>query len=319
MAALARTTQRLVQRASVAPVRRVAPYTLEFFGADHSGTTNDDCVEGPVKGFQHALAGIGVPGTKSAWWHRNMGLLKDKQITLELVGDKDSPVRALFKEKLGRDPTDEDAAAAYKLFLESGPELLDGPDEDGGRCTDLLPHTLAAQEVIKGRGLKIGGTTGFPKVLSDHLLRRGKEQGWAPDVWVAGDELPGSLGVRPSPHMNWLNLQRAGVAFPWLGVFADDTEAGCRAAVNAGCWVIGVYDSSTHNGAENAAAWRRTPEKDKVAAQRGTIKRLEKAGAHVIVPNLGFVEQALARIDALTRDGVLPTAAEEALVLDPEG
>lgn len=59
--------------------------------------------------------------------------------------------------------------------------------------------TIAA---LRAKGLKIGSCSGYPRPVMEKLVPAAAAQGYAPDHWVATDDL--AAGGRPGP---WMALQ----------------------------------------------------------------------------------------------------------------
>ena len=57
------------------------------------------------------------------------------------------------------------------------------------KYTDLLPETAEGTQRLQKKGIKIGVSTGFIRVMVDVLLEAAIKQGFTPDATVAGDEV----------------------------------------------------------------------------------------------------------------------------------
>lgn len=308
-----------LHRLSALKLEANAPsYSLKCFVADHSGTLNDRFVIGPALGFIRAFDAIGVPTTTSDW-RRNMGYAKPTQIALE-VADPADPIRELerypelgasnvrksFIEVKGREPTAEDVKQVTELFFEKqNPALLE-KDETGHRCVDILPSAKAAIDLVQARGLKTGGTTGFPRVNCDLLQQHLVEQGITLDTFVAPDDLPGDMGVRDKPHSMYENMRRLSIPYARNVVKVDDTPAGIGEARNAGTWTVGLLDACNHLYVDTIAQWNAMSEELKVAKHRSALSALVKARPHFIVHSLADIEPVLDAINFLGFHGIEP-------------
>lgn len=77
----------------------------------------------------------------------------------------------------------------------------------------------------------------------DVLLKAAKEQGYHPDVTVAGDEVD---VPRPWPAMVFKNMEKLKVMPVQAVVKVDDTVGGIGEGLNAGCWTVGLYETSNY-------------------------------------------------------------------------
>ena len=68
---------------------------------------------------------------------------------------------------------------------------------------DLIPGTLEAVADFRGRGLKIGSTTGYLREMMELLLKEATDRGYTPDTTVCASDVPEG---RPEP---WMCLQNA--------------------------------------------------------------------------------------------------------------
>lgn len=75
------------------------------------------------------------------------------------------------------------------------------------------------------------------------LLKAAKQQGYNPDVTVAGDdvEMP-----RPWPQMVFKNMEKLKVMASQAVVKVDDTIGGIGEGLNAGCWTVALYETSNY-------------------------------------------------------------------------
>lgn len=73
--------------------------------------------------------------------------------------------------------------------------------------------------------------------MVEKLKAAAAKQGYAPDCYVAADEVP---QARPHPYMVWLNAIRLDVNPIESIVKVDDTADGVREGTSAGCWSVGL-------------------------------------------------------------------------------
>ena len=167
---------------------------------DCSGTTMDRYVDAPAIVFVQVFAEAGVDITMQEA-RAPMGLRKDLHIAklLEIPS-----VRDKWAAKKGRLPVAADVDALFERFVPAQLEIL-----RNGAYSTLLPGTAEVARELQARDVKIGITTGFTRAMLDILLAGGRDQGFAPDVSVAGDEVE---SPRPKPFMVLKNLERMGVS-----------------------------------------------------------------------------------------------------------
>ena len=170
--------------------------------------------------------------------------------------------------------------------------------------TDLLPGVADVVNRLQARGLKMGCTTGFTRVMVDVLEEEAKKQGYVPDASVAGDEVV--HGARPAPHMVYRNLDLLGIHQIQSVVKVDDTVSGIGEAQNAGCWGVGVARYSNYmdvDSPEEGAAMSDAEIAHRVAKSRDI---LAKAGAHYVIDTLCDIEPVIADINARLARGERP-------------
>jgi phosphonoacetaldehyde hydrolase len=232
---------------------------------DWAGTVVDYGCQAPVVVLDRIFAAAGVPleGTES---RHAMGLLKKDQIR-EIC--RLPRVASAWQAKFGAPP---DEAAIERLFADFVPTQL-ACIEEYSNVIEGVPAIVAS---LRGKGARIGGTTGYTRPMLDLVIPKAQAQGYAPDFAITPTETAG-LG-RPLPWMIFEVMRRLDVYPPAAVVKVGDTPSDMQEARNAGVWAIGVVASSNE-----AAAFG--PE---VARQR-----LEQAGAHRVIDTLAELEQAM--------------------------
>ena len=155
---------------------------------DWSGTTVDAYVIAPAVVFVEVFMNQGVEISMNEA-RGPMGLRKDlhiEQLTL------DPTIRERWKAVHGKDPDQSDVHRMFADFVPAQVAILP-------KYTDLLPGTAEVTQRLQEKGIKIGVTTGFTRVMVDVLLDAAVKQGFVPDATVAGDEVEN--GARPKPFM----------------------------------------------------------------------------------------------------------------------
>jgi len=244
---------------------------------DWSGTTLDAYVIAPAVAFVEVFKKWGVPISMEEA-RKPMGLRKDIHIKA-LLDDPDIRKRWEFVHHYS--PTQEDVDSLFEDFIPYQKKCLSD-------YTELLPETKEVVDCLqKTYGLKIGSTTGFSRDMVDIIMCKAKEQGYVPDVSVAGDDLLGENGVRPKPFMIYENLKQMGIHPIQSVVKVDDTIAGIGESVAAGCWGVGIAAYSNYMGIdtieqfENMSIDERT---DRLHASR--LKLTKDSNAHYVIDTL---------------------------------
>ena len=143
----------------------------------------------------------------------------------------------------------------------------------------LVPGTAEAVANLRGRGMKIGSTTGYTRSIMNHVVPVAKQQGYDPDCLVCSDDLPYG---RPSPMGIYKCCLDLGVADARSLIKVDDTEPGIAEGVAAGCLTVGVALSGNYVG--------KTPEELALASDQDldnwrnvAATRLKDAGANYVI------------------------------------
>ncbi|STW47482.1 phosphonoacetaldehyde hydrolase [Klebsiella pneumoniae] len=122
------------------------------------------------------------------------------------------------------------------------------------RCKSLrlsiFPHRLPAVvdtiAALRAKGLKIGSCSGYPRPVMEKLVPAAAAQGYAPDHWVATDDL--AAGGRPGPWMALQNVITLGIDDVAHCVKVDDAAPGISEGLHAGMWSVGLAVSGNEFG-----------------------------------------------------------------------
>lgn len=200
---------------------------------DWAGTMVDFGSRAPVEAFRTLFAEFGTEITE-AEARGPMGLNKIDHIRALLAMPRVGAAWA-------RDNGAADEAAVERLFA----RFRELDREVVARFTDLIPGAARIVEALRGRGMKIGSSTGYNRDVMDAVLEAAARQGYRPDNLVCADDLP--LG-RPSPMMMYkcfLDLQ----VWPASAVVkVDDTVPGILEGRAAGSWTVGLALSGNAAG-----------------------------------------------------------------------
>ena len=219
---------------------------------DWAGTMVDFGSRAPVEAFRTLFREFGTEIEEDEA-RGPMGLNKIDHIRALLAMPR---VGAAWAEANGRAPDEAAVEAMFARFRELDREVV-------ARFTELIPGAAEAAAALRGRGLKIGSTTGYNRDVMDAVLEAAERQGYRPDNLVCADDLP--IG-RPTPMMMYrcfLDLQ----VWPASAVVkVDDTVPGLEEGRTAGCWTVGLALSG--NAAGIGVADLADPEAPHVCAAR---------------------------------------------------
>ncbi len=260
---------------------------------DWSGTTADAYVIAPAIVFAEVFRNQGVEVSMNEA-RGPMGLRKDlhiEQLTLDPI------IRERWKTVHGKYPDQNDVDRMFADFVPAQVACLP-------KYTDLLPETAEVTQRLQKKGIKIGVSTGFTRVMVDVLLEAAIKQGFTPDATVAGDEVIN--GARPNPFMVYRNLDLLD-AWPIESVVkVDDTVGGVGEGLNAGCWAVGVSRYSNYmliNSREEEAALSEEEIQRRVETTR---QKLQEAGAHYVIESIADIEPVIADINTRLARGEKP-------------
>jgi phosphonoacetaldehyde hydrolase len=148
---------------------------------------------------------------------------------------------------------------------------------------------------LRGRGLKIGSTTGYTRSIMERVLPLAAAQGYAPDNCVCADDLPEG---RPGPLQMYQTFVDLAVYPPSAVLKVDDTEPGIAEGVAAGCVTVGVALSGNHVGLTPAELGA-LPEVEVAALRDRAGAALRAAGADHVIDTVADLP---ALIDQLEQD-----------------
>ena len=165
-----------------------------------------------------------------------------------------------------------------------------------------MPGTLDALKDFRGRGLKIGSTTGYTGEMMALLVNEAKKRGYEPDATVCATDVPAG---RPEP---WMCLQNAMCLqiFPMEAIVkVGDTLPDIEEGLNAGMWTVGLAKTGNELGL-NEAEVAKLPA-DTLAAKLAVARqRMRQTGAHYVVDSISDVSPILDEINARLARGERP-------------
>jgi phosphonoacetaldehyde hydrolase len=251
---------------------------------DWAGTVIDFGCFAPVSAFQEAFAQLGVP-VSVAETRAPMGLHKKEHMRVML---REPGLARRWQGVHGRDSNEADIERLYAIVT---------PLQIGaaGRHDDLAPGLLDCVTVLRSRGIRIGGTTGYFKEAASTAAQAAARQGYLPDANICADDVP--VG-RPAPFMLFRVMEATGVYPASQVVKVGDTVQDIAEGGNAGAWSVGVTDSSSDMGLTWADFQRLSPE-DRAARRREISDKFRAAGAHAVIASLAELP---ALVEALGRE-----------------
>ncbi len=259
---------------------------------DWAGTIVDFGSFAPTQVLVDAFAEAGVAITLDEA-RGPMGLAKWDHI--QALG-RIPAIAARWRERHGRDMSREDVDTVYQTFMPLQVARV-------GRYSALIPGALRAVETLRGRGIRIGSCSGYPRVVMDALVPMAAAAGYAPDCVIASDDL--KAGGRPGPWMALANMIELGSRDVAACVKVDDTVPGIAEGLSAGMWTVGLSAS----GNEVGLSWEEwsmlTP--DERDARCGPAEdKLRAAGAHEVIRTVADLPAALERIEVRRGCGERP-------------
>lgn len=261
------------------------PTEIRLVVFDWAGTTIDFGCMAPAGAFVAAFAERGVTVT-TAEARRPMGQHKKDHIRAMLC---DPAVRQKWAAAVGREWTEADVEGLYRRVT---PMQI----EAAKRHAALVPGVLECVAELRQCGLRIAATTGYFREAAVACYTAAAKQGYTPDFTICADEVPAG---RPAPWMIFRCMEATGVYPPASVVKVGDTVIDIEDGRNAGCWSVGVVDSSNEmglNGAEFAMLDHVHKERE-----RGRVReQFRAAGGHAAVDHLweltGLIDELNGRL-----------------------
>lgn len=201
---------------------------------DWAGTMVDFGCQAPIQGLVATFAEQGVPVT-DADARIDMGLSKPDHITALLHMPS---VRSRWETVHGTPPTAVDARRMAERLEHILTDTL-------AQRSRPVPGAVHVAEELRGKGIRIGSTTGYSAHMMDVVAEVAKQHGYQPDALVTASDVPRG---RPWPYMCYLNAIRLDVMPLWRMVKVGDTLNDIQEGRNAGMWTIGVIEGGSDLG-----------------------------------------------------------------------
>jgi len=264
---------------------------LEAVIFDWAGTTVDFGSFAPTQIFVDAFRAAYAFDISLDEARRPMGLGKWQHI--EALG-RDPEIDARWRARFGQSMTRDDIEKLYCTFLPLQVERV-------GLHAELIPGTLDTMAELRRRGIMIGSTTGYPRIVMETLLHAAEANGYRPDCTVCADDL--AAGARPGPWMALqcvLDLKVGNVAHC---IKVDDTLPGIEEGRNAGMWTVGLALSGSPAGL-TLAEFEAAPKTQLDELRSRVTQVFHASGAHYVIdtiadflPVIDDVTQRLSRGD----------------------
>jgi phosphonoacetaldehyde hydrolase len=165
-----------------------------------------------------------------------------------------------------------------------------------------IPGLIAIIKQLRGRGMKIGSTTGYIRSMMDILAPEAEKLGYSPDCIVCPDEVPAG---RPYPWMCYQNAMQLGV-FPMHAMIkVGDTLPDIEEGLNAGMWTVGLSLTGNLLGLNKEEVGAFTAE-EKFTSREKASSQLYQAGAHYVIDGIWDLPGPLNDIQARLAHGEHP-------------
>lgn len=239
---------------------------------DWAGTTVDYGCFAPVQAFIDAFKAFGIEPTVEEV-RAPMGMLKIDHIRTMLEGER---IRTLWKEKYGKDWTEEDVLAVYELSEKKIMEIL--PD-----FADPKPYVVETIEELRKMGMKIGSTTGYTDEMMAIVAPKAKENGYAPDCWFSPNSVENH--GRPYPYMIFENMKALELSDVRKVIKVGDTVSDIKEGKNAGMISVGIVEGSSVLGFSQEE-FESFTEEQKEDCYKNAEKVYIEAGADYVVRDI---------------------------------
>lgn len=250
---------------------------------DWAGTTIDYGCFAPVDAFIRSLRKYGLePSIEEI--RAPMGLPKKEHIKKILETGR---IREQWINFYGTQPGQDDVDSIYSDFDSFLSETVLSH-------VDIKPYTVETVNRLRGRGIRIGSTTGYTSATMDMILLQVKKNGYMPDCVVTPDNLPAG---RPLPWMCFRNAIDLGV-YPMNSIVkVGDTASDIEEGLNSGCWTAGVIYGSSEMGFTQDEEKKAGP--DMIESRRlEVIRTYISKGAHFIIDDLSDLEEVIELINS---------------------
>ncbi len=254
------------------------PAAIRLVVFDWAGTTVDHGSRAPVYAFHEAFRVNGVEISHSDI-RGPMGLHKKDHIrelfSLESVASQ-------WRDAHGNDWTEDDVQSLYETFM---PVQVEKAQE----LSDLIPGVLECVDELRSRGIRVGTSTGYPRIVADPIISATAAAGYHPDANSCADEVPAG---RPAPWMIYRNMEQLGIFPPAAVLKIGDTRPDIQAGRNAGVRTLGISETGSEVGL-SADEFAGLSDLDQQQAVTHAEQVLETAGADGVLRSVADLPQWL--------------------------
>lgn len=258
---------------------------------DWAGTAVDHGSIAPVHALENIFNQFGITASRPLV-RRYMGLAKKDHVRKML---QEPEVKQQWQALRNAAPQERDVDAIYANFEPQMMEMLAG-------YATVISGVVDAVEVMRSRGMKIAGTTGYTRPMLDRLEVLAAKQGYRTDRSLAPEDAGGG---RPYPWMCYrlaIDLH----IYPLSDcVKIGDTESDIEEGLNAGMWTIGVTRSGNSVGLSEAD-WSQLDAGEQKKRLDCAEQELRSAGAHYTAETVAHALPLLDEIERRIANGEHP-------------
>jgi phosphonoacetaldehyde hydrolase len=258
---------------------------------DWAGTTIDHGSLAPVRAVTELFQRHGIALT-DADARRDMGIFKKDHIRRILGMPR---VESEWRSRTGKTPDERDVEKLFSDFMPLQMFIL----ED---YAQLIPGVAEISTKLRGRGLRLGSTTGYTRPMLDVLVHHAASRGYRPEISLCPDDTGGG---RPNPWMCLRIALEFQLTSTSAAVKVGDTVSDIQEALNAGMWAVGVAATGNEVGL-SASALAALSAEDRARRIEQARGNLMAAGAHYVVDAVALLEPVLDEIDDRMAAGERP-------------
>lgn len=235
---------------------------------DWAGTLVDFGCRAPLTAFHAAFRAVGLPISDEVA-RRPMGAHKRDHVR-EILHDP--AIADRVRAVLHTEPDDPLVERIYGEFSRVLPESLP-------LHAAPIPGSVEALSWLRGRGIRIGSTTGYTRSMMDLLEPIARAAGIAPEIVVCADEVP---QARPAPWACFRIADQLGIQPLSEAIKVGDTPADMAEGRNAGMVCIGLSECGNEVGLGRDDL-EALPAGERAARVAAAELRLYDAGAHAVL------------------------------------
>lgn len=238
---------------------------------DWAGTTVDYGSRAPTRVFIEMFSRRGIEITE-AEAREPMGMSKREHIATIASMPR---VQQAWIDRYKTAPSAMDIDAIYAEFLPFQKATL-------AHHSQVIPGVAEAVAELRGRGIKIGSSTGYTRELMEVVVPLAASGGYTVDAMVCSDDVASG---RPAPWMNFRVAELLGVYPIDRIVVVDDTPIGIAAGLNAGAITVAVTKTGNAMGLSQEEVDGLTAH-ELSTRLRGIEDSFRKVGAHYVIESV---------------------------------